>query len=242
LDEILSHLPADARVLDLGCRDGSFAAAEYPFLTVRVDAERKGHLPNFVQADSVHLPFRSSSFDAVILNHVLEHLTQLKPSLQEIGRVVKKTGAVFVSVPDATTLSDRLYRKVFLNRGGHVNLFGSAKDIEKSLAWYFGLPHVATRTLHTSFNFLNRANTRGTRRQMRFGGFPEPILVLTNAMTRLIDRWFSTRTSVYGWAFYFGTVGETVDTKPLVNVCVRCGQGYPQMLRCPNCNTRNVLF
>jgi ubiquinone/menaquinone biosynthesis C-methylase UbiE len=141
--EILDHLPRRARVLDLGCRDGSFASECYDFLTIRVDLTRpKRQLGAFVQADAVHLPFPSRSFDAVVMNHCVEHFVQLKPALQEIGRVIKQDGAAFVAVPDCRTLTDRLYRKVLRNLGGHVNLFDSAAKLEEMLSWYLGLPHV----------------------------------------------------------------------------------------------------
>jgi SAM-dependent methyltransferase len=258
--EILEHLPRGARVLDLGCRDGSFPDGAYDFLTVRVDLTRpKRKTGPFVQADAVRLPFRSRTFDAVILNHCVEHFVSLKPALQEIGRVIKREGAACVTVPDARTLTDRIYRKVYRNQGGHVNLFASAAELEKMLSWYFGLPHVATRTLFSSLSFLNRKNTRDgqVRRSMRLRGLSEPILALAIGAARVADRLFQTRTGVYGWAFYFGSMGEPVDVQPLPNVCVRCGQAHPcQMLeksgrvskrlllrsyRCPDCGAFNVL-
>jgi SAM-dependent methyltransferase len=261
LHEILEHLPHNARVLDLGCREGSFSAAAYPFLTVRVDLNRpSATMSAFVQADAVRLPFRSRTFDAVILNHGLEHFVHLKPALQEIGRVIKREGAAFVSVPDARTVTDRIYRKLFRNAGGHVNLFDSPAELERMLAWYFGLRHVATRTLFSSLSFLNRKNTRGpgVRAQMRFGGFFEPVLLLLCAGTRLIDRFLPMRTSVYGWAFYLGSIVETIDVQPRTNVCIRCGQAHPspaleeagrvrgsrlfKTYRCPGCGATNSFF
>jgi SAM-dependent methyltransferase len=225
--EILDHLPHDACVLDLGCGEGSFHADAYKFRTVRVDVD----VPDIanqllVQADATRLPFRARTFDAIVLNHCVEHFAKLKPALQEIGRVVKVDGAVFVSVPDARTLSDRMYRKVFKGAGGHVNLFASEVDLEKMLSWYFGIRHVATRTLHSGFTFLNRKNVcrnRLLRAQVRFSGIPEPALAVITAIMRLVDRSFGTQLTVYGWAFYFGRVQETVITTPMWNVCIRCG-------------------
>jgi len=212
----------------------------------------------FVQADAVHLPFRSRTFDAIILNHGLEHFVHLKPALQEIGRVIKREGAAFVSVPDARTVTDRIYRKLFRDAGGHVNLFDSPAQLENMLAWYLGVPHVATRTLYSSLSFLNRKNTRDrrVRAQMRFPSFFEPVLRLLCAGTRLIDRFLGMRTSVYGWALYFGRIAETVDIVPRTNVCIRCGQAHPSQAieeaglargrlfktyRCPDCGAVNYF-
>jgi hypothetical protein len=188
----------------------------------------------------------------------LEHFANLKPALQEIGRVVRRDGAVFVAVPDATTWADRIYRNLYRSHGGHVNLFDSPAELAEMLSWYFGLPHVATRTLYCSFPFLNRRNTAYVHHpEMRFRGFPERFLALLTGALRLLDQRWRTRASVYGWALYFGAVPEPVDPTPRTNVCVRCGQGHPaawlaqlgvvkqkwNLLRyyhCPACGVANV--
>lgn len=257
MHEILDHLPEGAAVLDLGSRNGSFPAADYPRLVVvRADIKPGPSGGRFVQADATSLPFASRSFDAVILNHSLEHFVKYKAALQEIGRVVKREGAVFVAVPDARTLADRIYRKVYVDAGGHVNLFDGDVELAKTLAWYFGLPHVATRVLCSSLVFLNRRNTRDrmVRKQLRLPAMGEPWLAALSGILRLVDRLFHTRASVYGWAFYFGSVPETVDPLPRTNVCVRCGQAHPsgwlvegglvrrqwpRVYKCPDCGATN---
>lgn len=260
MEDILDHLPESARVLDLGSRDGSFPAEAYRFCTIRVDiSEAVGANGRLVCADAASLPFPARSFDAAILNHSLEHFADWKRAAQEVGRVIKSEGAVFVAVPDATTLADRLYRKVYRRAGGHVNLFDRPVELAKTLSWYFGLPHLATWTLYCSFPFLNRRNTTGPwlRRQMRFRGLPERPLALLTGGLRALDRRFHTRTSVYGWGLYFGRFPEVASLVPRTNVCIRCGQGHPSewlaqlgmvrrrwpgidYYRCPGCGVANV--
>ncbi len=113
---------------------------------------------------------------------------------------MKSCGAAFVAVPDARTLGDRIYRKVYRDAGGHVNLFDSSEKLAEMVLWYFGMPHIATRTLLTSFNYLNRNNTRdiAVRRQLRVPALPEFLLACAAAGARL-DRHFKTRTGIYGW-------------------------------------------
>lgn len=230
MHEILYHLPPASLVLDLGCSVGSFDAATFPFVSVRVDLEPLGggRTGMFAQADAARLPFRARTFDAVVCNHGLEHFKELKHALQEIGRVLKCHGALFVSVPDATTLHDRLYRRV-ANGGGHVNLFNNPGELAAMLAWYSGLPHVATKILYASYSFLNRRNARDRAPKtlaLLWWRWEAPLAVLT-VMLRFLDRHLGTRTSIYGWAMYFGNVPEPVLPRPWTNVCVRCGQAHP---------------
>lgn len=230
MHEILYHLPPASLVLDLGCSVGSFDAATFPFVTVRVDLEAQdaSHSGAFAQADAARLPFRGRTFDAVVCNHGLEHFKELKHALQEIGRVLKRDGALFVSVPDATAFHDRLYRRVMYG-GGHVNLFDKPAKLAAMLAWYSGLPHVATKVLYASYSYLNRRNARDPlpRRLALLLWRWETPLALWSVTLRFLDRHLGSKTSIYGWAMYFGNVPEPVDPKPWTNVCMRCGQAHP---------------
>ncbi len=81
------------------------------------------------------------------------------------------------------------------------------------------------------------------------GGGNETVLVLLNALLRLIDRVARTRLAVYGWASYFGKLSLPVSPEPWANVCVRCGSGRPSsglarsgpLYRCPQCGARNFF-
>jgi SAM-dependent methyltransferase len=258
--EILDGLPAESLVLDIGSGSGSFDASPFPFTVVRADIEAPSMRPgNFVMCSAAALPFRSHCFRAVISNHSLEHFEDLAGSLEEIGRVLESNGALFVAVPDSTTITDRLYR--WLARGGgHVNPFTSASDLASKVERITGLRHVATLTICTSLSFLNRKNirTRPPGRLMLLGGGTEISLLLLNGLFRLSDRLFGTRASVYGWALYFGAVETPIDCKTWTNVCIRCGSGHPSgwllrqhrivrrfrllpMYRCPTCETWNLF-
>jgi SAM-dependent methyltransferase len=227
MHEILRHLPAGARVLDAGSRTGSFDAAMYPIQTVRLDLEaHAAESTGYVQGDAACLPFASASFDAVIANHSLEHFDHLDAALREIARVVKPQGSVYVAVPDASTFSDKLYRWL-ASGGGHVNAFTSRDELIALVERHTGLRCVAGRLLISSLAMLNRKNRveRAPRKLWILAGGREGVLVFWNGVARLLDRWFPTRLSVYGWALYFGALQEEVDARPWSNVCVRCGAG-----------------
>jgi SAM-dependent methyltransferase len=257
MHELLRRLPEEAVVLDLGCGRGTFDRAGRQFKIVGVDLE-PFQRSDFVQADASKLPFITKCFDVVISNHSLEHIENFPSALEEIGRVLKSSGSLYIAVPDATTITDRLYR--WLSRGGgHVNQFSSAEELASQVGRATGLRHWATRTLCTSLSFLNRTNcrTRPPRRLLLLGGGAQTSLLLFTYVFRLLDRLFGTRLSVYGWALYFGNVGTEVDYRAWTNVCVLCGAGHPSgwlvqenrvmrrgfisLYRCPNCGTVNIF-
>ena len=86
------------------------------------------------------MPFPAEAFDAIVSNHSLEHFVELEATLREIGRVIKRGGVLYVAVPDASTLTDRIYR--WLARGGgHVNAFRAPRDVIDPVEKLTGLPH-----------------------------------------------------------------------------------------------------
>ena len=231
MHEILVSLAPGARVLDLGARSGSFDPALYPGTqVVRLDLDRPsstGGVPT-IQADASALPFGDGAFDVVIANHSLEHMTQLGSVLDEIGRVVRRSGSLYVAVPDSSTLSDKLYRWVY-HGGGHVNPFESAAELDLEVTRRVGLAPAGHRLLHTSFGFLERSHfhPRPPRRMLIFLNGHYTAIVVLSYVARLLDRVFGTRFSVYGWALYYGRVDGGVDTDAWTNVCVRCGSAQP---------------
>ena len=260
MDEILRNLRPGSRVLDVGALTGSFPLDRCPDVTVaRVDLETPAPGTNaFIQADAAKLPFPDRCFDAVIASHSLEHVVNLEGTLKEIGRVVHAEGSLYVAVPDASTISDRLFRWAY-DGGGHVNPFCSADELAQRLNRFTGLKLVAVRDLYSSFEYLNRYYfPLGTPWALRLlGNGSRRSIMVFSYLTRLIDRVLGTRASAYGWAFYFGNVGEQVHTESWSNVCIGCGSGasaawliamghvrrrfmLPSYL-CPACNARNLF-
>jgi SAM-dependent methyltransferase len=210
-----------------------------------------------VQADAARLPFADGTFAAIVSNHSLEHFDDLAGALSEIRRIAAPGSALFVAVPDASTLTDKVYR--WLARGGgHVNRFTSASDTAAAIEAATGLRHAATRILYSSLSFLNRRNSPrpAPRRLLLLGGGYEWSLFVYAWLSRRLDRWLKARTSVYGWGFYFGRISEPIDTEAWVNVCIRCGSGHAARLlatrfragwnlpvlrawRCPECGAVN---
>lgn len=260
MDEILALLADGARVLDLGSGAGSFRAPGR-VRVVRADIVVPAVMDKsepYVVCSADRLPFRAESFDALILHHSLEHFHNLGACLKELGRVAAPGCALYLSVPDASTLTDRIYR--WLGRGGgHVNPFVDPDELASSVSRATGLRHSGTRTLRTSLSFLNRrtAGAKRPRRMIFFLGGWEPLLRWLTYLWRRCDEVMGTRFSVYGWSMYFGPVAPAGGPE-ITNVCIRCGAGHPAAwlkeqglvrlrrwlpgyYHCPACGTRNYF-
>jgi SAM-dependent methyltransferase len=259
--DLVKSLAPGSRVLDLGARTGSFQTSRSDLCIVRLDldipeARGSGH---YVAGDAARLPCASQSFDLVISNHSLEHFPEFESTVRELGRVIRPDGALYIAVPDAGTLCDRIYR--WMGRGGgHVNAFRAPSDVTEPIERLTGLRMRSQQVLYSSLAFLNRQNLAG-RPQIKsvlFAFGNEHYLAALNWLLRRIDGALHTRLSHYGWAFYFGTVDLPATLEAWPNVCVRCGSAHAveylrtvgaapnrghflQRYRCPACGACNLF-
>lgn len=260
----LLELGPGARVLDIASGPGSFPVAGLACSVVAIDEDTgaftAGALPEGpywrVFGQSERLPLATASFDLIICNHALEHLSELDDALGEIRRVLKHGGRLYVSVPYGYGVCDRIYRWVF-EGGGHVNRF-RLDEVVALVEARTGLKLAAWQKLHSSFVYLQRlarmleAPPPGlAKRIMQIGKLPRPVLTIAQHVlyrgTRLSDRWLRTHASLYGWAFWFDLDGGATERRAYINVCLYCGGGFPvEELRierrsycCPSCGGRN---
>jgi SAM-dependent methyltransferase len=260
MDQLIAALRPGSRVLDLGARTGSFHTGRGDLCLVRLDLEipaRRGQ-GAYVAGDAARMPFAGQCFDLIVSNHSLEHFPELALAVREIGRVIRNDGVLFIAVPDATTLTDRIYRWL-AHGGGHVNAFRSANQVTRLVQDLTGLNHCGTRLLFTGLSFLNARNvTHPPRRLLLFANGNERFLAALTWTLRTLDLLFGTRLSQYGWEFYFGTAEPVDSGEWWANVCVRCGSGHSEMFlrkegvvrrtmrfwesyRCPKCGGWNLL-
>jgi SAM-dependent methyltransferase len=107
-------------------------AAQKPGSYVRGDLYpyRPGHLV----IDAQSLQFDDASFDLVVCNHVLEHVSCPELALQECRRVLRRGGMLIAQTPYSPTLRhtfERLdavdpgFATLFYGQADHVRLFGA---------------------------------------------------------------------------------------------------------------------
>lgn len=119
-------LPADARVLEVGCGPGQLWRENEDRIppgwqvtlgdlsSGMIDEARAGLAGTekpfrFEEIDVQDLPFADAAFDAVIANHMLYHVSDRPKALAEIHRVLKPEGTLYAATngqPDGPTLAD----------------------------------------------------------------------------------------------------------------------------------------
>jgi ubiquinone/menaquinone biosynthesis C-methylase UbiE len=122
LDVMERYVPdfrvSGARVLDIGCGDAGVIVAfaeegaevagleldEKSLRRAAVRAEEHGVRATLAKGVAEALPFPDASFDLVILDNVLEHVTDRAGTLREIHRVLRPGGLLYMVTPKPFSL------------------------------------------------------------------------------------------------------------------------------------------
>jgi len=117
-------------VLDIGAGTGDFlkVAKEKGWATIGVEPNQKAR--DFAQTKNIQLlesidALAGRKFDVVTLWHVLEHLPNLKNTLQKIEQLVKEDGNLIIAVPNYNSFDANYYKE-----------FWAAFDVPRHL-WHF---------------------------------------------------------------------------------------------------------
>jgi SAM-dependent methyltransferase len=104
----LAKLGRLGKLLDFGCGWGQYLAAAqavgWDAVGIEVDPEKiafaRAHGLNAVRGELLDRTFDPETFDAVIAQQVFEHLYDPVSYVEEISRILKPGGILFVSVPN----------------------------------------------------------------------------------------------------------------------------------------------
>lgn len=176
LHELIDAAPPGARVLDAGCGPGSWPYGDRPDLRITAfdikfppgpPARREG--VDVLRAGLERLPLRDGPFDLVVCHYVLEHVTGLAACCDELARLTRPGGTLYLSVPRAAAFDDRLYRFAgvfakyalmkFRKRIEHQQRF----DLPKLLGLFYGrgFELTAHAFVPAGFSWMNDARTKG---------------------------------------------------------------------------------
>jgi len=133
----LSHMPQNARVLDVGCGMGdnlryilrnqaAFLGLEYAEPTAKAAKKLLAGRANIFRGSADAIPFGDEKFDLVLCIEVLEHIERDDQGCREIARVLKPGGALILSLPY------RHWFPAYLRGMGHLRHY-TRTDVDKIL-------------------------------------------------------------------------------------------------------------
>ena len=144
LTELEKQHQHKGRLLDVGCGIGTFLhlAREQGWESHGVDPSKSGstfaqeiHQLDVQCGEVFDANFPTAHFDAITLYHVLEHIPELNPFLNELRRVLKpQTGTLVIEVPNGEGLQSRLQKSEwpYVHPHDHLYYF-SARSLPKLL-------------------------------------------------------------------------------------------------------------
>ncbi len=178
------HAAQRGRLLDVGCGSGAFllqmrhlgwqvSGVEPDAAAVRIAREHYGLDVTHGTLEEAAFPARQ--FDAITMNHVVEHLPDPIGTLRECVRLLTSTGCLTITTPNVKSLGRRVFGASWrgLEVPRHLQLFSVS-----TLAECARRAGLRVQEARTSVN-MARWNHAGSRLQQRNGALPGGTLPAT---------------------------------------------------------------
>lgn len=132
-------------ILDVGCGIGDYLSLTPNSTGIDINEFNIKYVTDiglkaFLLKDEI-FPFNADSFNSVVLDNVIEHLTSPKSLLSEIKRVLKKDGNLIIGIPGI---------KGYSSDDDHKNFY--TLETLKNLMEKFGFAQISF--FHTPLNFI----------------------------------------------------------------------------------------
>ena len=177
LDSEFRYLPkprAGQRLLDIGCGNGAFLAKAKAagWSVTGIDLDPKAvtaavTMDIDVKVGSVELFANESNvFDAITLSHVIEHVHEPIRLLNDVFRLLRSGGIVYLETPNIDSFGSKIYKKNWrgIEAPRHLIIFNhkSLKDALKRTGFqatrFFTRKNVLEGIFHQSENLRQRQN------------------------------------------------------------------------------------
>ena len=136
IKQLLRDIPMGGTVLDVGCGRGVLLGAladkgykTHGFEISKTAAQGVDSRTSLTIANDLkQANYERQKFDAVILWHVLEHLSDPKGTLQEVHKILKPGGKLIVAVPNFSSWQARLFGPAWFHLDLPRHLFHFSAD------------------------------------------------------------------------------------------------------------------
>lgn len=238
--EVLAQLQPGDAALDLGCGRGSFAYTDYPLLRISAldvappEVSFPAHV-TFRLGAAENLPYSDGTFRLVIAHYVFEHFAEFTQALQEAERVLCPNGWLYMSVPNARSFEDLLYRALFVG-GGHLQ--------QPTLEWILRQVYE-----HTGFKLVTYCDWPAA---MTFLGDHDEMRAFTTAVLHTFQRVTGQDLRAASNYVLLWRKEGFIGYRFVPRACTYCGDGLsvasaaetapgPESWVCPFCGRTNVL-
>ncbi len=152
------------KLLDIGCGGGVFLKEAEKFLdcfgvdfsSVALTQAQENSAASLVIASASALPFKSNFFDYAVCLGSLEHFIDLKKSLSEIKRILKKNGKINIYVPNSDFILFKFNKATAFQPNERL---ASIEEWKKLLSEYFSVEKIYKYTESPLGRFLPKKYT-----------------------------------------------------------------------------------
>jgi len=129
--------------------------AEWDMHCLEIDSDRLLRYPDIcrsfksVLADATAIPFANGAFDLVICNHTLEHIVRYEDCINEMLRVTREGGYLYLAFPNSDRLVDEIgisWTKTKGNLSWYFARLFRASTIESRVRFHIGLAYGQIKT------------------------------------------------------------------------------------------------
>ena len=99
------------------------------YITGDTNPDRYRYYTSAIKLDITHLPFENNTFDVIICNHVLEHISDDRQAMKELFRVLKPEGFSMMQVPLSSVLKQTYEDSLVATEEARLNHFGQKDHV-----------------------------------------------------------------------------------------------------------------